>query len=356
MSAASQNLERSLLQEFALEKGLKVEAVTYVPDSPLITIPQFSEIGSLHVNHIPIAKKSILSWIKATYKFGKYLFRDVPKGASVLMYAVNPVFMLPLCVAKKTKKLSLTTICSEVPSFRRYNKTLPMRLKRAIQTFFNKRFDKYILLTERMKEVVKIGNKPYMVMEGVASNLPEHPVIGKRRNVVMYAGGLHPDNNILLLIDACEQSHSVEECWICGAGPQEQEITEMASKSKKIKFLGRKSHNEVLEMEKQVKILVNLRDPSNILTEYSFPSKIIEYLASGAQVISTRLKGIPEEYFEYVNPLNSTDVDSLALLIDRVISLPEEVFQSKTKDALDFLRNKKSPKAQSEKILNFVCQ
>ena len=356
MSAASHNLEKSLLQEFSFANNLDFKPITYVPDSPLISVPRYSELGRLRVIHIPIVKRSVFSWIKAALSFAKYLFREIPDDANVLMYAVNPVFILPLCIAKKIKRLTLTTICSEVPSFRRYDKSLRMRIKQEVQTFFNNRFDKYILLTERMKDVVKVGSKPYMVMEGVASNLPDCPPTCKRRNVVMYAGGLHPDNNILLLIEACEKSDFVEECWICGSGPQEKEIVNVASNSNKIKFLGRKSHNEVLEMEKQVKILVNLRDPSNMLTEYSFPSKIIEYLASGAQVISTRLKGIPAEYFDYLTPLNSIDVGNLTQLIDHIISLPDDLFYSKAKDNLEYLKTKKSPTAQSKKILNFICQ
>ena len=35
-------------------------------------------------------------------------------------------------------------------------------------------------------------------------------------------------------------------------------------------------------------------------TLYSFPSKNIEYMVSGTPVITTRLAGIPDDYYPYV--------------------------------------------------------
>ena len=57
MSAASHNLEKSLLQEFSFANNLDFKAITYVPDSPLISVPRYSELGRLRVIHIPIVKR-----------------------------------------------------------------------------------------------------------------------------------------------------------------------------------------------------------------------------------------------------------------------------------------------------------
>ena len=298
------------------------------------------------------------SCLKGAWQFWKYLRKEIPAGAAVVMYAVNPVFMFPLSVAKMTKRLILTTICSEVPKYRRYDKSLAMRFKKSIQTFFNNRFDKYILLTEPMKEVVAVKNKPYMVMEGIAAELPDKPSDSQRKNIVMYAGGLHPDNNLRLLIEACNRSSMVEECWICGSGPQEKDLASLIADNQRIKLLGRRSHEEVKNLEKQVKILINLRDSNNPLTRYSFPSKIIEYLASGAQVISTRLAGIPAEYFDYLHTIDDDRLtaDNLADLFNEILSLPEQELQQRASKSLKFLKENKSAEIQSKRIIEFACQ
>ena len=358
MSTARQSLEYGLLKEFSQINDFNIKAISYVPASKEIKIPSESRIGQLSISHIPIIKNRLTSYLKGAWRFWHYLWKEIPKGSAVVMYAVNPIFMFPLSIAKTAKKLTLTTICSEVPKYRRYDKSLAMRFKKSIQTFFNNRFDKYILLTEPMKEVVAVKNKPYMVMEGIAAELPDKPSDSQRKNIVMYAGGLHPDNNLRLLIEACNRSSMVEECWICGSGPQEKDLASLIADNQRIKLLGRRSHEEVKNLEKQVKILINLRDSGNPLTRYSFPSKIIEYLASGAQVISTRLAGIPAEYFDYLHTIDDDRLtaDNLADLFNEILSLPEQELQQRASKSLKFLKENNSAEIQSKRIIEFACQ
>lgn len=357
MSAASHRLEEALLKEFANSPRINVSALSYLPSSPSLGVtPCASLVGGLEVRHIPIRKGSLGSCILGAWRFWRFLNKEVPRGANVIMYAVNPVFMVPLLFGKRLRRLRLTTICSEVPAFRRYKASIPMKIKKAVQTFFNNRFDNYIFLAEPMKEVVKVGKKPYMVMEGIASSLPEELSYAKRRNIVMYAGGLHPDNNVMLLIDACQQSLLVDECWICGSGPQENEIRQRVAHSSKIKMLGRLTTAEVLDLEKQVKVLVNLRDNTNPLTRFSFPSKVIEYLASGAHVISPRLDGIPSEYYEHLYLLSDYTVDSLITIIEDIMGLSEEAYFQRSSDALKFLCENKTASIQAKKVIDFICQ
>lgn len=356
MSAARQNFEKSLLQEMSVADDIDILAVSYVPNSSLINIPSESNVDGLTIKHFLIKKGNLWSCVKAAWRFGLYVRNSIPNNTSVIMYAVNPVFMIPLYTLRRLKRLTITTICSEVPAFRRYHRSFATKVKQIIQTYFNNRFDKYVLLTERMKDVISIGDKPYMVMEGIASCLPESISVGQRKNIVMYAGGLHPDNNILLLIDACERSGKVDECWICGSGHQEEELKARIANSPKIKLLGRICHDDVLNLEKQAKILVNLRNKDNALTRYSFPSKLIEYLASGAQVISTRLEGIPAEYFDYIYPFDGNTPIELAGIFDEILSQSDNDYAEKACRAIDFLKKHKSARIQCRRIIDFVCQ
>lgn len=356
MSAARQSFESGILRQLSDCDKIKFKAISYVPDSKLVKIPDTSIINHVAVKHIPIRKKSLLSLVRAMGKFWRFIKHNIPDNSIIIMYAVNPIFMIPLVMLKNKRNLKLVTICSEVPNFRRYGKSLSMRVKKSILTFFNDKFDRYILFTDPMKEVIDIKDKQFLVMEGIANDIPPQVNISKRRNIVMYAGGLHPDNNLDLLIESINKSEKAEECWICGSGPMEEYINAIAKNNSKIKMLGRLNHDEVKKLEKEVKILVNLRDPNIELTKYSFPSKTIEYLASGAEVVSTRLEGIPNEYFKYVTPVDDLISDNLANVFDAIMSLKEEVRIERAKCALDFLRNEKSAKIQTEKIIEFVCR
>ena len=46
--------------------------------------------------------------------------------------------------------------------------------------------------------------------------------------------------------------------------------------------------------------MINPRSTLDDFTKYSFPSKTIEYMYSGTPLLTTRLKGIPNEYFDFV--------------------------------------------------------
>ena len=45
--------------------------------------------------------------------------------------------------------------------------------------------------------------------------------------------------------------------------------------------------------------------------QYSFPSKTMEYLASGTPSIAYKLEGIPSEYYPFIIFPESNDVESL---------------------------------------------
>jgi glycosyltransferase involved in cell wall biosynthesis len=67
--------------------------------------------------------------------------------------------------------------------------------------------------------------------------------------------------------------------------------------------------------------MLNPRDPSWPGTPYSFPSKLLEYLTTGKPIISTRLPGIPAEYFEVLRPVDLVDQPSFEATLDRALAV-----------------------------------
>ena len=355
MSAARQTLETKLLKGLYSIPNIKLSAVSYIPTQKGLDLPDTTQIANLYIPYYKINKQHLSSILLASYHFTRYIHQQKIKDTSILMYAVNPVFLLPLLLYKKSRHLQLITICSEIPKYRRYTDSFKWRLKKRILTYFNTCFDKYILLTDAMASELGVERKPHITLEGIADDtLASISSNNHRENIVMYAGGLHADNNINLLINACINNPDVKELWICGSGPQETEIKDIADKNPKITYWGNLAHSKVLELETKVKLLVNLRNPTNKLTKYSFPSKLMEYLMSGAFVISTRLEGIPQEYFNYLFEISNLDIKSLQSTISQIITLPDSILVEKAKKARDFLLTQKTSKVQCEKIVNFI--
>lgn len=354
MSPARQKFEFNLLKGLKEMLGDMLDVVTYVPSASGISIPDYTMLHGISIKHIQIEKKSLLSMIKAKEQFSKLMSTyssDELKDLCVLMYAVNPVFLGILSKYQKKYGVKLVTICSEVPKLRRGN-DIKNRIKKVVLSYYNKLFDGYVLFSEKMCDVMDMTNKRSMVVEGIAPKLVGTPQIGKR-NIVMYAGGLAEDNNIKLLINACESMVEVDELWICGIGPEEKYVKTAEAKNEKIKYFGRVPNTKVVELEQKAKLLVNLRNPNEELTKYSFPSKILEYISSGSMVLSTRLEGIPKEYFDYIEVVDHLLVSEVQDAVRRIMCMDDHLYVDRCKKSQIFISEKKNYKAQTEKIVKF---
>ena len=60
---------------------------------------------------------------------------------------------------------------------------------------------------------------------------------------------------------------------------------------------------------KEAKLLINLRNPEDKYTKYSFPSKTFEYMVSGTPFFTTKLEGIPSEYYNYLYCIDSYETN-----------------------------------------------
>ncbi len=211
-------------------------------------------------------------------------------------------------------------------------------------------YDGYILFSEPMNKIVNPKNKPYIVMEGIynSSNINLNPSV--KKNAIAHAGTLNKEVAIDKILDVFENIHNENiELWLFGKGDMEQEIQKMVQQDSRIKYFGFLPRHEVFEYLKQAKLLVNLRDPKDIYTKYSFPSKTFEYMASGTPFFTTKLGGIPKEYYDYLYTTESYDSKEIALQIEQLLQNNEEL-NKKGKLAQEFIISKKNAREQIKKV------
>lgn len=357
MSVARQKFEYNLLTGLpaALKPEDTIDFVTYVPTDGVLEIPEYSELNGSRIYHIPINKKdsaSLMQAFKHFLRFVKGLGQEKLQNMRVIMYDVNPVFAFALWCIKRKYKLKIASICAEVPMMRR-TEDLRAWIKHVVLNAFEKMFDGYVLLAEAMAEKLPCKNKPTVVVEGVAPELFGEPS-GDKANIVMYAGGLAQDNSIRQLVDCCMQTEQVDELWICGKGSEQAYVEEKAREDSRIKYFGMVENDVVRDMETRAKVLVNLRSPDASLTRYSFPSKLLEYIASGSLVVSTQLGGIPREYFDYIVPLESTDTASLSGALREIFAMDDQAYVSKCRSSQEFIQKNKNARMQAERVITFV--
>ena len=350
LSQAARLFQNRLINSLA-DKVDHFQAISVLPTNEEIILPKIVASTKTKVKVIPIVNGSIKSAIQAMRSIRNLIIDECGKDTKVLMYAVNPIAILPLLRLKKKYNLTLVTICPELPQFRRYRKSVKNDIKRKVFDFFNRRFDRYIVFAEAMREYLPEG-KPCMALEGFAPETVQKPQV-REKNIAMYAGGLAEDNGIRMMIEAAHKSELIDELWICGVGDCLEYVK--SATDNKVKYLGRLTNSEVLNYEKQAKILLNVRNPQNDLTKFSFPSKVLEYMTAGGIVISSELRGIPKEYNEHIELLKDYTADGLAIAMDKIFGMDDALFLKKTESACAFVAAK-GPNQRAIDVMTFLEQ
>lgn len=112
---------------------------------------------------------------------------------------------------------------------------------------------------------------------------------------------------------------------VCGDGEAANEMTALQSENPMVRYLGVLPSQEIEGLRNGATILVNPRKNEGDYTKFSFPSKMMEYLASGVPTVAYRLDGMPEDYEGLF--IDATD-GGLKAALNRALAMdPEELHQ-----------------------------
>lgn len=312
------------------------------------------ELGCLN---IPLIKQ-FMRYIKA-----KKIFHSSEDDNIVISTAYLPF----LQAAKKLpKNKQVTVIITDIPEFYDMHKTsifkkILRKLHNKIVYSSLKRVDKFVILTEQMKKPLKINDRPYLVLEGMynseTTDLQAETKNKEDTDIInlLYTGRLNYRYGLKTLLEAFEKVDNDKlRLTVCGSGEMEKDIIELSKRNSKVTFGGFKSHSEILQLQKSSDILINPRTNSGEYTKYSFPSKTMEYMASGTPVIMYKLDGVPDEYDEFLYYVPDDSVDALAKTIEKVSKLDKADRKDRAERAQRFIFNNKNCRVQALRFLNFL--
>lgn len=250
-------------------------------------------------------------------------------------------------------------------------------LKRDANTISSsyKQIDSFVLLSKYMIDFIPVGNKPWIVVEGILN----YDKIEKIRNSnmdfnllnniklddgyinILYSGAIDERNGIINLLEAFKLiDNDVFRLVICGDGPLKSLVQNYVRKDKRVVYLGQLPNNYIIKLQSKVNLLVNPRLPGQEFTKYSFPSKTIEYFSSGTPTLMYRLEGVPDEYFNHCFVVENSSiisvVENLKQKILEIFELPSEVRRSRAYSARSFVINNKNSEYQCKKIYELVLK
>ena len=289
----------------------------------------------------------------------KYIRRVCNEELILIGYSMTFSIVEALVYAKKyNPNIKTCLIIPDLPEYMNLGKKRNP-IEALIKSIINKRLyhdlkkiDSFVVLTNHMYNELHV-NKPYIVVEGIASEMRKTMPIKNsftEKNIV-YTGSLAQKYGVLDLVDAFVRIEDPElRLIICGAGDGSEYIKQAAVRDNRIKYMGTVSNDEARNLQANAYLLINPRNSKEEYTKYSFPSKTMEYMATGRPVLMYKLKGIPDEYDEYLYYIDGNIEQS----IRRVLTIESEILNERGKKARQFVLENKNKENQCKRILDFL--
>lgn len=351
-----------LLMEGLVENGVEVHACTgrpvnthncsrkFLPAMTRVKNERFVyRYGS--VLNLPLIKNA---WQMAVAY--RAVCREVRLGASAVVCDVlNASIAFGASAAAKHRKVPCIGIVTDLPEL--LVTGVNARHVRMVRSVIDN-CSGYVFLTEAMNERLNPARKPYTVIEGVCDTNMFHREKSSQSGSVrkcLYAGLLDARYGVKMMVEGFLQAELPDaELHIYGDGPYADELTRIAQQHRSIIYHGTVMNDVVVQAELEADLLINPRPTHEEFTRYSFPSKNMEYMATGTPVLTTCLSGMPQAYRPYVYLLEDETVQGVAHALQSVLSLPAAERNRVGLQARNFVLGEKNKAVQTKKIVDLI--
>lgn len=292
----------------------------------------------------------------------KKMLTITDKNVLVIYEVHTPYLLAALSLRKHIQHINL--IVPDMPQFMSGNKKkMYLLLKRIDARIIKKclaKVDSYSLLSEGMTELLPMDGKRWTLMEGIYQNAFKKELVEKEHHkVIMYAGGLHRRRGVDLLVQAFKLIDDPDyRLWIRGDWDDNMkaEIIELSKVDHRVQYFEPMERSELLKMEQRATVMVNPTQPSLDFTNYFFPSKTMEYLASGTATVMFHLACMPKEYDDYLFYVEEESKESLKNKLVEVCEMSAEKRLEFGQKARHFILTQKTPEKQCKKIIDLISE
>lgn len=346
----------SLLAEGFAVNGANVNFFSALPITRhnckrLFVKPKTNRLGIKKTYSVIVNMPIIKNLIVAMSAFMKTLLST--KDTVVVYDCLVLSASLGTLLAAKIRNFKTICIVTDLPVFMDVGKSKKLL---SFNNWIINEASGYILLTKAMNEAIGNKGKPYIVMEGhcdIKMAECSHDTFENDR-IVMYAGSI---NQIYGIAELCSEFLRVcnkgERLIIFGGGDFQDKLRELSERHSQIVYYGTCENETIVQNELHVSILVNPRC-NDEYTKYSFPSKTMEYMASGTPVLMSELSGLPEDYKEYLTIFNENIPQDLGDKLRYLMDLSNAELETRGRQAKDFIVKNKNNVEQAKRILTWI--
>lgn len=312
-------------------------------------------VRGVRYTYLPVALlpglKHLVTLVAAFFRACRLITPD----SFVLCDALNVSVSLGARLAAWVRRAPCIGVVTDLPDMM---SGAPVSLAQRINRRLLAGYDAYLFLTAQMSERVNKRGRPFLVLEGHVDEAMRDadgaPVPKDAPPVLLYAGMLHERYGILRLAEAFSLTALPATLAIYGAGDALPRLRELAERDARIRLMGTVDNRTVVDAERRATLLINPRPSSAEYTKYSFPSKNMEYMASGTPVLTTRLPGMPAEYAPHVYLFDGETPQEMAKTLCAVMEQGAQALAEKGEAGRAFVLAHKTNVQQARRILAFA--
>lgn len=292
ISAAGNRFQNNLIANLR-SCGHEVRECSYIG----VPIPEDVR-GQLEGNHV--LKDS--GFLKSILFFRKKVRKLLDDSDTVICYNITYAWILLPFWARHKKVRSVAVIAdySEAVSYT----GIAGKLYAGLQGFSMRRFDTIVGLSANIRGKLK-NQQSFILMEGgIDRKLYDAFTFREYKEdtpvILMYSGLLSPVTGVDKLLEVMKNVRNQKiRLLLSGKGDLETQIQQASQEDSRIQYLGHLPYGEYIRRMNQADILINPRNMALPENQNNFPSKIMDYLASGKTIISTKFVGW-EKFQEYI--------------------------------------------------------
>ena len=353
----SQKYHRLLIE--GLAAAAKVDVVANPPVNRSVLSAKFvrlprEEEGGASYRYIPAIRNPLVKAVAVGCgTFFRTLFL-IRKDSAVIVDGLNRMTALSAMLAARLRGKPCVGIVTDLPDMLGGSS-----FSKKLANFVIDHCTHYVLLTEAMNDYLNQKGKPYVILEGHAdiTMADRIPAMEKKTEprICFYAGGVSKQYGLSNLVEGFRKANLPNaRLHIYGPGDYVKELQQIAAEDQRFFYGGMLLNTEIVKKEQEATLLVNPRPTGEEYVRYSFPSKTMEYMASGTPVLTTVLPGMPKEYHSYVYLLEDETADGITQKLKEVLANSDETLFRKGMEARKFVLEQKNNVIQASKILDML--
>lgn len=315
--------------------------------------------GYINLIGLKILTKMI-SIFSIVFKFN-LIFRDL----KIVVYSSHLPLLMTAWILSKLFKKDFYVVLPDLPIYMFGSKS-KLKIKEVLKKIDQWLVKKILFEASGLSCVTDLMTKKMgwedqnrsIVIEGMYDykynfHLFNKPILNGKK-YFLYSGALEVGYGIVEMVDFFIKSEVDAELWICGFGNLSSYVKELSRNNENIKYLGYLEQKELWGIQKNAAALLLTRDPNAEYVKYSFPSKILEYLATGVPIISTKLPCYPVEYDDYLIYVEYNDAVSYKNIFNYVLKMDIELKKYISQKNVAFVVDCKNPKMSVKKMIDLM--